>query len=199
MVLGMAKKSVPVSYLTQTVHTDRFDLVNSNWRETLKMTLPWASDPETLHTLMYDRASYTRFQWAIRLRRPNGHSLFFHAIVSKDDNETIGAHYIRLDRSGTASMAIALTAKSWWGKDVFEEVRVGLMDHFSRSQRVVRFSGRVLSRNFSSVYNYKKLGFRLIGYDQKAWLSPVTGELVDTMYFEYLAEDWRAHRQLELQ
>ena len=82
---------------------------------------------------------------------------------------------------------------------MFEEVRAGLMDHFSQSSRVVRFSGHVLARNFSSVYNYKKLGFRFVGYDQKAWRSPLTEELHDTMHFEYLAEDWRADHKLELQ
>ncbi len=198
MVLRVARRAKHDAYLTQTVHTDRFDLVNSTWREAIGLTLPWASDPETLHMLMYAKSHYSRLEWISRLARPDGRSLFYHAIVTRDGKETIGAHRIRLDRSGSASMGIALTNKDWWGKGVFEEVRMALMDHFSQSPRVVRFSGRVLARNFSSVYNYKKLGFRLIGHDRNAWLSPWTGELNDTMFFEYLAEDWRAKRQLDL-
>ena len=196
MVLGLGKKVAPDPYLTQPIRTERFDLVNCNRAQALKVTLPWASDPEILHNMMYEQPSYTKVQGASKLGKPDGRTLFFHAIVARDIKGTIGTHRLRIDRSGTATMAIVLTAKSWWGKGVFEEVRTGLMDHFSQSPEVVRFAGRVLSRNVSSVYNYKKLGFRLIGYDRQSWLSPVTEELVDTMYFECLAEDWRAARQL---
>ncbi|MEW9920920.1 GNAT family N-acetyltransferase [Marimonas sp. MJW-29] len=184
-------------YLVETVRTERFKLVNCSWLQAVRTTLPWANDPDTLHALMYESTSYSRLHWAAQLDVPDGRNLFFHAIVTKDGNETIGAHRIRLNRSGTANMGIALTDKTWWGKGVFEEVRGGLMDHFSQSPRVVRFAGRVLARNVSSVYNYKKLGFRFIGHDCKSWRSPLTGELMDTMYFECLAEDWRASRGLE--
>ena len=87
-------------------------------------------------------------------------------------------------------MAIVIHARDWWGKDVFEEVRTAILDHFSGSDKVERFFGRVLSRNFSSIYNYNKLGFRLIGYDRSAWLSPLTSEHCDTMHYEMLKRDW---------
>jgi RimJ/RimL family protein N-acetyltransferase len=198
MVLNLGKKVQPDPYLTQHVRTDRFDLVYCTHAEALKVTLPWASDPEILHNLMYDKPSYTRAQWAAKFKKPDGRHRFYHAIVAREIKGTIGAHRIGLDKSGTVSMAIALTAKSWWGKGVFEEVRTALMDHFSQSPLVVRFFGRVISRNTSSVYNYQKLGFRLIGYDRQSWRSPVTDELVDTMHFEYLAEEWRKKRHLTL-
>ncbi|MEP5728522.1 MAG: GNAT family protein [Sulfitobacter sp.] len=189
------KKGDP--YLTKTVKTERFDLVISNWRETGKITRPWSEDPDVLHSLMYTRMQFSRLRWALSFRIPNGRNLFYHAIVARDENKVIGLHQIKLNRSGTAILSIGLTDKAWWGKGAFEEARAGLMDHFSQSPKVMRFYGRALSRNFSSVYNYKKLGFRLIGHETKVWLSPTTGEHMDCMQFEYLAEDWRAHRQLE--
>ncbi|MCG6884011.1 MAG: GNAT family N-acetyltransferase [Silicimonas sp.] len=196
MVLNLGKRTDPDPYLTKPVRTERFDLVSCTTAEALKITLPWASNPDILHNLMYDKPAYTRLQWVKAMGKPDGRHLFYHAIVAREIKGTIGAHRIRIDRSGTAAMSIVLTAKSWWGKGVFEEVRTGLMDHFSGSPDVMRFAGRVLSRNVSSIYNYQKLGFRLIGYDRKSWLSPVTGEHADTMYFEYLAEDWRETRGL---
>lgn len=198
MVLGLFGRNTADPYLSQPLTTERFDLVPCNWRQAYRLTLPWSQDPETLHALMFRKTSYTRLQWARQLEYPDGREIFYHAIVARDGQETVGGHRIRLTRSGTATMAIALSNRDWWGKGVFEEVRYALIDHFSRSPRVVRFSGRVISRNFSSLYNYRKLGFRLIGYDRKAWRSPLTGELVDTLFFEYLAEDWRAHRKLEV-
>ncbi len=198
MVLRHGLLVAPIPYLVKTVRTERFDLTNCNADEALDLTFPWASNPEALHNLMYDKASYSRAEWAKKNGQPNGRNLFFHAIVERDTQKTIGAHRVYLDGSGTATMAIVLNEKSWWGKGVFEEVRAAVMDHFSQSPHVVRFFGRVVTRNVSSIYNYKKLGFRLIGYDQKSWKSPVTGEHVDTMFFEYLAEDWRKKRQLEV-
>lgn len=198
MVLANYKKSEPNEYLTRTVRTERFEVINCNADDALELTLPWARNPETLHNLMYDKASYSRTEWAKKNGKPNGRNLFFHAIISRETGETVGAHRVYLDESGTATMAIVLTEKSMWGKDVFEEVRTAMIDHFSQSPLVVRFFGRVITRNVSSVYNYKKMGFRLIGYDLKSWWSPVTGDYVDTMFFEYLAEDWRAKRQLKV-
>lgn len=198
MALRLGKRNERDPYLTKPVRTERFDLVNCSHADALRVTLPWASNPDILHNLMYDQSTYTKLQWAKNLGRPDASTLFYHAIVARDIKGTIGAHRIRINQSGTARMAIVLTAKSWWGKGVFEEVREALMDHFSQSPKVVRFFGRVLASNASSVYNYKKLGFRLIGYDRKAWLSPVAQEHMDSLHFEFLAEDWREHRQLEL-
>ena len=113
MVLNVFRRKAPDAYLFQTVSTDRFILVNCNWVQSFKLTLPLASDPEALHALMYDRKFYSRFAWAIRLSIPNGRNLFVHAIVHKDSDATIGVHVIRLSGSGTVSLMIALTDKSW--------------------------------------------------------------------------------------
>ncbi|MEL6685923.1 MAG: GNAT family protein, partial [Pseudomonadota bacterium] len=178
--------------------TDRFHLVNCNRKEAIKVTAPWRQDPEVLHNLMMAKTSYSAMQWIKTIKKPDGNSRFVHAIVSKEINGTIGAHRLTINKSGTVSLAIVIHARSWWGKDVFDEVRTGILDHFSQSDRVVRFYGRVLSRNVSSIYNYNKLGFRMIGYDRKAWLSPHTDEWHDTVHFEMLAEDWETKRQKQV-
>ena len=198
MVLGLSNKPDPDPHLIKPVRTERFDLVNCNRKEAVKVTLPWASNPEIMHNLMYEQPHFSQIKWASKVGKPDGRRLFYHAIVAREVKGTIGAHRIRLDRSGTAIMSIAVTAKSWWGKGVFEEVRIALMDHFSQSPLVERFFSRVLATNVSSIYNYKKIGFRLIGYDQRSWRAPSTDDVLDTMHFEYLAEDWRKTRQLEL-
>ncbi|PXW71025.1 RimJ/RimL family protein N-acetyltransferase [Loktanella sp. PT4BL] len=190
----MRRKEPPDPYLCKPIITDRFNLVNCTRQQAIKSTAPWRTDSEILHNLMMPKAAYTDFQWVKVIGRPDGHSRFFHAIVAKEIKGTIGTHRVTIDRSGNASLALVIHARSWWGKDVFEEVRTGIMDHFSASDRVVRFQGRVLSRNFSSIYNYNKMGFRMIGYDRKAWLSPVTDEHCDTIYYEMLAEDWQKKR-----
>ena len=191
MVMNLLSKRLPPDpYLTKSIETERFQLVNCNRKEAIKVTLPWREDKDVTHNLMMGRESYSQLEWVKMVGKPNGNSLFYHAIVSKEARGTIGTHRVKLDRSGTVNMAIVIHARNWWGKDVFEEVRTGILNHFSGSDKVERFYGRVLSRNFSSIYNYTKLGFRLIGYDQSAWRSPVTAELCDTMHYEMLKTDW---------
>lgn len=191
----LRKKAAPDTYLTQPIGTERFNLVNCNRREAIKITLPWRQDHDVMHNLMMRETEYSLTQWTKFVGNPDGNTLFYHAIVSKELRGTIGTHRIKLNASGTASMAIVIHARDWWGKDVFDEVRTGVLDHFSCSDRVTRFYGRVLSRNFSSIYNYTKLGFRLIGYDRSAWLSPFTQEYCDTMHYEMLKEDWIERRK----
>ncbi|MEO1637679.1 MAG: GNAT family protein [Pseudomonadota bacterium] len=198
MVLGIGKKRPPPDpYLIKPIKTERFHLVNCNRSEAIKVTLPWRVDPEVLHNLMMGKPSYSKYAWARNVGKPDGATLFYHGIVDRHAGGTIGTHRLNLDRSGNASMAIVVHARHFWGKDVFDEVRTAILDHFSRSEKVNRFYGRVLSRNFSSIYNYTKLGFRLIGHDRQAWLSPITDEYCDTMHYEMLAKDWRDKRGLE--
>lgn len=191
-ILGRKRSSDP--QLCKPIVTPRFNIVNCNRKEAIKVTAPWRNDPEILHNMMMPQAAYSAVQWVGVVGKPDGHSRFFHAIVSKELKGTIGVHRTTIDDSGTATVAIVIHARSWWGKGVFEEVRRGILDHFTASDRVVRFAGRVLSRNVSSIYNYNKLGFRMTGYDRMAWLSPVTGEHCDTVHYEMLAQDWRKIR-----
>ncbi|MEJ8563198.1 GNAT family protein [Yoonia sp. GPGPB17] len=197
MVLSKLRRKPPDPYLSQPVITERFNLVNCNRAEAIKVTAPWRNDPEILQNLMMPRTDYSPYKWAKLMGRADGHSRFTHAIVAKEIKGTIGVHKLKIDDSGTASLTIVIHARSWWGKDVFEEVRTAILDHFSRSDRVVRFYGRVLSRNVSSIYNYNKMGFRMIGYDRKVWLSPGTGEHHDSIHYEMLSEDWLKKRQIE--
>ncbi len=195
MVLNMLRrKHPPDAYLCEPIITTRFNIVNCTRAEAIKVTSPWRKDPEILHNFMMQQAEYSAVAWAGAVGKPDGYSRFFHAIVSKELKGTIGVHRTTIDESGTASLAIVIHARSWWGKGVFEEVRTGILDHFSGSDRVVRFAGRVLSRNISSIYNYNKMGFRMTGHDRMAWLSPVTGEHCDTVHYEMLAQDWRDRR-----
>ena len=196
MVLKIFKRKPRDPYLSQTISTERFDLSLCSWPEAVQLTLPWANDPETLHAFRYSSTSYSRLLWALRMPIPNGRNFFVHAVREKSGNKVVGMHLMRLTPSGSLSLMMGLTDKSWEGKGVFEEVRSALFDHFSRSPKVVRFAGRVLARNTSSVYIYQKLGFRFVGYEKMTWRSPLTGELMDLFFFELLAEDWRDKRGL---
>lgn len=195
MAMIFGRRPQPDPYLTKPIETERFQLVNCNQREAIKVTMPWRTDTEVLHNLMMDKPSYSQLAWAKQVGRPDGNKLFYHAIVSKELRGTIGTHRLKLDRSGTANLAIVIHMRKWWGKGVFEEVRSAILDHFSGSENVERFFGRVLSRNFSSVYNYNKLGFRTIGYEQSAWRSPFDEELHDIVQFEMLKSDWLARKK----
>jgi len=195
VLVKLLRKEPPDPYLSQPIRTERFVVANCNLKDAIKVTAPWRTDPEVLENLMYSQTSYTAFEWVRSVGRPNGNTRFIHAIMPKEGGGTIGAHRLIINRSGTVSLAIVIHARSWWGRGVFEEVRRGIMDHFAPSERVIRFEGHVLARNVSSIYNYQKLGFRLVGYEKKTWLSPHSGTHMDTVQFEMMADDWIAQSQ----
>ena len=187
----------PKTGITKTVETERFFLVNCNSLEAFRITDNWRRSPEIMQNMMMGKKKYTHVEW-MRRSKVNWKNKFLHAIVAKDNRKTVGAHSIAINKAGTASLGIVIHAERWHGEGAFEEVRAAMLDHFCSNPEIVRFFGHVRSRNFASIYNYQKLGFRLIGYEKKRIKNVFTDEHEDTMRFEMLADDWRAKRGLNV-
>jgi len=179
--------------ITAPIHTERFDLVNCSWKEAYRITENWRRNPEIAPNIMLNSMDMSTFEWA-KYARVDGKKSFIHAIVDREAHLTIGAHRLIIDASGTAHLILVVSAPSWHGKGVFEEVRSAILDRFSDYPLIQRFSAAVLARNFPSIYNYQKLGFRNIGYAKRLYLNPVTSKHDDVCLFEMLPEDWRSLR-----
>lgn len=182
--------------LLRPIRTDRFDLVNCNWAEAFKVTDNWRRNVDIMKNMMVTRKSFSTWQW-VKYSRVDYKKRFIHAIVDREAKTTVGAHRLQIDRNGSAYLAIVIHAERWHGKGAFEEARAGILDRFSGYDEIVRFSGTVLARNLPSIYNYQKLGFRLIGTAHKSYLNPFSGANDDVIMFEMLTEHWRARRSLD--
>ena len=187
--MNIFKKKNVDAFLNKSLETERFNLVICDKKRAFRQSLFWKDDPNILLNMMIPVRSYSQVRWYKEFAMPDLNKLFYHAIVDKKSKKIIGLHKCSLDRNGTVWVSIVVHDKSWWGKDVYFETRSKILEHFSKSDRVVRFYGRCLDRNFSSLYNYKKLGFRLIGFDTKAVLDLSTGDHNGTCHFELLADE----------
>ena len=180
------KKKTVDTFLNSSLETERFRLIICDKKRAFQLSLFWKDDPEILLNMMIPVKKYTQVRWYKDFTMPDHYKVFYHAIVDKQTNKAIGLHKSSFDRNGTVGISIVVHDKNWWGKDVYFETRAKIIEHFSKSERVIRFYGRCLDRNFSSIYNYKKLGFRIIGYDHKAVLDSRSGQHNGTCHFELL-------------
>jgi len=180
----------PDPFLSRTVKTERFDLVPCGVTDAFNISWRWTRDREILENLTFDTTPRNKVQWFRELEKPNNYNNFTHAIIPRGKRNVIGLHRISINVYKTATIAIAIHDRAWWGKGVFAEVRGSLMSHFFHSDRIVRFQAIVNARNFSSVFNYKKLGYRHAGTLKNARLDPATGTFFDVLLFEMLRESW---------
>lgn len=183
------KKKIVDPYLNRSLETERFNLLICDKKLAFRLSLFWKDDPDILLNMMYPVKKYSQVRWYKAFPMPDPNKIFYHAIIDKESKKAIGLHKCNIDRNGTVSISIVIHDKDWWGKDVYFETRSKIIDHFSKSERVVRFSGRCLSRNFPSIFNYKKLGFRFIGNDNRTILDNRTNEHIGTCHFELLANE----------
>lgn len=187
--MSILKKKKVDTYLNQPLETDRFRLGICGKKRAFELSLCWKDDPDILMNMMIPVQNYSQVGWYNAFAMPDPNTLFYHAIIDKDSGTIIGMHKCSLNHNGTVSVAIVVHEKGWWGKDVYFETRSKILHHFAKSDRVVRFEGRCLDRNFPSIFNYKKLGFRLIGYDRKSILDQRSGAYSGTCRFEMLADE----------
>lgn len=183
----LRKKAVD-SYLNKSLETERFGLKICDKKLAFRLSLFWKDNPDVLLNMMIPVKKYSQIHWYKIFSLPDPNKRFYHAIIDKQTKRAIGLHKSSLNQNGTVSISIVIQDKDWWGKDVYFETRSKIIEHFSKSDRVVRFYGRCLDRNFPSIYNYKKLGFHVIGFDNKAILDLGSGEHYGTCHFELLAE-----------
>ena len=173
--------------------TERFDLVPCSLGDAFKLSWRWTQDPEILLNITFDTTPRSKVAWFRTFPRPDNRSDFAHGIVPKGGAGAIGMHSISVDRNGTAHMSIVVHGRSWWDKGVFAEVRRAALAHVFASDRVVKCLGFVHARNAASIFNYRQLGFRMIGPLRQHRRDPHTGERHDVVYFELLREEWQAN------
>lgn len=179
-------------YLSRPVRSKRFDLVPCGVADAFNISWRWTRDPEILVNLTFDASPRTRVGWFREIERPDNRDTFTHAIIPRGGRKVIGLHRIKLVPFRTASAEIVVHDRAWWGRDVFFETRSALMNHFFASERVEKFQALVHTRNFPSVFNYKKLGYRCAGTLRRARYDPVSETRFDFFIFEMLHDEWEA-------
>jgi RimJ/RimL family protein N-acetyltransferase len=178
--------------LRGSFETERFVLKSLNILEALQVTDSWRHDDAILNGLFQSPKPISRHKWFIRGPIPRSSRRFTYSITPKGESRPIGAHAVKLNGYRSAFGTVAVHDRDWWGKDVVVEARAKLMNQFFRHAGVERFYGIVDAHNVASVFNYRKLGFTHCGTWHRHAQNPVTGAVIDFLFFEISLKQWQA-------
>ena len=179
-----------ISALNETIHTERFTLIPVRKPRAVKLFRKMNQDRELLFLLTHCDDKSSLWQIIRKYSLPNGRSRFMHEILETESGNSIGYHETRLAHYHTANLGVVIFDRDWWGKAVPIEVRKAVLRHFARHAAVERFCGNVESRNFASILNYKRLGFRHIGTLHRCEFDDRNKVPLDYLQFELLKEDF---------
>lgn len=176
------------------LETDRFRLIPIRPLSQVLPTLHWTGDRDAFANLGWRTTGWTRRRWWRHLRHQTRRGRMCHGIWPKAGGPCIGLHIVNVSGFGSASVAILIGDKDWWGKGVVAEVReVVLADCFDRL-KMERIAAYANVRNLASVYNHRKLGFVHEGTLRLAAIDS-DGAREDVLVFGMLRAEWLARRR----
>ena len=176
--------------------SERFQLVSLNRWQALQLTYPWTKDSDFMSTYYGSSEHISRWKWYRRMTRPNKSSRFVHAIIPHGQTTPIGAHSMILKPYKMCTIAIGISDRSWWGKDVAYEVFSRIIDHVFEHSDVEKIHTFVFGRNFPSLFNVRKLGFTHVGTHHRVMQDKATGVIHDMLYFEMFRDEWMERKAL---
>lgn len=155
----------------------------------------WLADPEVMVGLNLPRQRLTRAQavrWVLGHDNRKSHII----IVTDRETETpIGFFTITIDAGHmTAETAVAIGKRDFWGKNIVIEARTALMAFLFDTVGVHKVIGRPHGRNFSSIFNYKAMGFRCEAVLREQMRAIKGDGRLDQLVFGLLKTEWDAAR-----
>ncbi len=179
-------------HFDQVLQTDRFELRPLTlWRTWRLGVAKWLDDPELANAIT--AAPLRGSQWRLYrlMSKPNGRTRFTYGIFPRGSDQPIGVESVQLRNYRTASLAVLIHDREWWGKGVVSEVCGRVIDHLFDSPRVGRIQGQVEGRNFASIFNYRNLGFAHVGTLHQCTWNTAEDVPADQLMFEMMEDDWR--------
>lgn len=183
----------PNRALARDVETERLWLRSIGPLRAVLLVAPWRHDPQMMGGLMLHAAKLSLWKWLRAYKRPNNVNRFSYAIVPKTQKRAVGLISVRLRPDGSAESHIGISDEAWRGHQISIEARAALMSLFFRNG-VTRFQAGIDSRNFASVFVYKRLGFRFIEAVDWERRDRSTGRDLLKMRFELTRQDWEDGR-----
>lgn len=177
------------------LETPRF-IVRSMAREDVTETFTgWLADPEVMVGLNLPRRRLTRPQavrWA--LSHDNA-SNFMLVVIDKASNEAIGFFTINADAGHlTAETSVVLGNHDFWGKNVVVEARTAILNFLFETLGIHKVIGRPHGRNFSSIFNYKVMGFTCEAVLREQMRAVDGNSRLDQLTFGILKTEWQARK-----
>jgi ribosomal-protein-alanine N-acetyltransferase len=178
------------------LETERFVIRTMTREDVSEDFLAWLADPEVMLGLNIPRRRLARDQAVRWVLAHDNRSAFCLAICLRADDRQIGFFTVHCDpKHQTADTSVVVGDRDWWGKDVVMEGRTALLDFLFDRMHLHKVTGRPHGRNFSSIYNYKALGFRCEAVLREQLRSIQDDTRLDQLVFGILRDEWHSRRE----
>lgn len=178
------------------LETERFILRSIEREDASDTLLDWLGDPDVMVGLNMPRTRMSK-QQAIRWATQQDNMVrFVIVVIDKETSDPIGLFTINNSVAHrVVETAVVIGNHDYWGKNVVIEARTALMDFIFDHLGAHKVVGKPHGRNFSSIFNYKAMGFtcEAILREQMRAVSG-TGRL-DQLVFGMLKTEWLARRE----
>ena len=180
------------------LQTERFNLRSIEREDVTEEFAGWLADPAVMVGMNLPRKRLTRVQavrWALAFDNRRGLMIL---VTDRSDDRQVGMFTISLDTvHNTAETAVVIGNHDYWGKNVVVECRTALMDFLFDEIGVHKVIGRPHGRNFSSIFNYKAMGFTCEAV-LREHMRPIDGDgRLDQLIFGMLRTEWQARREAQ--
>jgi [ribosomal protein S5]-alanine N-acetyltransferase len=185
--MNMPPKGRPVF-----LETKRFSLRSLKPSDASERWMNWLKDPEVMGPLNAPIRKWAAQELMAHIASADNNERYLIGIFDLDSKIQIGFFMIDVDlfhRRTTFNVVIG--EKSWWGKDVVNEVRAALLDEFFNNRGIEKAAGMPFARNFPAVFNYKAQGWRHEGTLRSHALSVTDGSRLDQFQFGLTKDAWR--------
>jgi [ribosomal protein S5]-alanine N-acetyltransferase len=155
-----------------------------------RRTFQWTRDRQAMADLTWRVDGWSLYLWWRHLRKFTRKNRMCHGIWPKGDDQPIGLHVGSYDpKTGNITIGVFVADRAWWGKGVVLEVRTAVLDDCFGRLGMHRATGWVNARNFASIYNYQRLGFRREAGLRES-LVLLDGTRADQLGFGMLRAEW---------
>ncbi|MFT6899661.1 MAG: RimJ/RimL family protein N-acetyltransferase [Paraglaciecola sp.] len=178
------------------LETTRFTLGSMLREDVSDEFINWMADPDVMVGLNMNRRRLSRIQAVRFVLGFDNHRRFCVGVKDKVTKGLIGFFILDCDLiQQTAETSVVIGAKEYWGKNVVMETRSCLLDFLFIQMDMVKVFGRPHGRNFSSIYNYKALGF-VCEAVLRQHMKAIKGEQrLDQLVFGILKPEWQKKQQ----
>lgn len=155
--------------------------------------ISWLADPDVMVGLNLPRQRLTRAQAVRWVLGHNNINRFIILVIDKASEGAVGFFTMTVEGiHRTAETSVVIGNHEFWGKNVVVEARTALLDFLFDTLDMHKVIGRPHGRNFSSIFNYKAMGFTCEAVLRQHMRAVKGDARLDQLVFGILKEEWQA-------
>ena len=156
----------------------------------------WWSDREVMASISRPERAETLDEHRQRIAKRYDNRKNFHVgIFDRENDLIIGFISVLLNTfHGTANVNFVIGDRDYWGKNLVRELSGTGLEFIFEQLRAEKITGKIMARNYPTVYLAKAIGLSVEGILKKEWRLRDKSR-ADVLVVGLLRDDWRKQRQ----